>query len=44
MPTKAELKVANKPIKLKIRTGDKVEIIAGKDKGQRGYKIGRAHV
>ncbi len=37
MPTKAELKVANKPIKLKIRTGDKVEIIAGKDKGQRGY-------
>jgi len=37
MPTKAELKIANKPIKLKVRQGDKVMIIAGKDKGQVGY-------
>ena len=34
MPTKAELK-AKQP-KLKIRTGDKVLIIAGKDRGQKG--------
>jgi large subunit ribosomal protein L24 len=37
MPTKAELKRLAKPIKLKIRTGDRVKIIAGKDKGQVGY-------
>jgi large subunit ribosomal protein L24 len=37
MPTKAELKKLSKPIKLKIRRGDKVMIIAGKDKGQVGF-------
>lgn len=37
MPTKAELKKLEKPIKLKIRRGDKVMIIAGKDKGQIGF-------
>lgn len=37
MPTKAELKRLAKPIKLKIRTGDKVVIISGKDKGQTGF-------
>jgi len=37
MPTKAELKRLAKPIKLRIRTGDKVMIIAGKDKGQTGF-------
>ena len=37
MPTKAELKQrANLP-KLKIRTGDQVVVISGKDRGQRGY-------
>ncbi|MGE0002059.1 MAG: 50S ribosomal protein L24 [Fimbriimonadaceae bacterium] len=36
MPTKAELKAAKKPIKSKVRTGDKVVIISGKDKGQIG--------
>lgn len=36
MPTKAELKVKQAP-KLKLRQGDKVVIIAGKDKGQIGY-------
>ncbi len=37
MPTKAEIKHrANLP-KLKVRKGDKVVIIAGKDKGQQGY-------
>lgn len=37
MPTKAEIKFrANLP-KLKLRKGDNVVIIAGKDKGQRGY-------
>ncbi|MCC6402421.1 MAG: 50S ribosomal protein L24 [Fimbriimonadaceae bacterium] len=36
MPTKAEIKAAKKPIKSKVRTGDKVIIIAGKDKGQIG--------
>ena len=35
--TKAEIKAAAKPIKLKIRTGDKVIIIAGKDKGETGF-------
>lgn len=37
MPTKAELKRLAKPIKVKLRRGDKVMIIAGKDKGQTGY-------
>lgn len=37
MPTKAELKRLAKPIKLKVRRGDKVMIIAGKDKGQVGF-------
>lgn len=36
MPTKAEIKQQKQHIKLKIRTGDKVVIIAGKDKGQIG--------
>jgi large subunit ribosomal protein L24 len=37
MPTKAELKhIANLP-KCKFRTGDKVLVIAGKDKGQTGF-------
>jgi large subunit ribosomal protein L24 len=37
MPTKAEIKRLAKPIKLKIRTGDKVMIISGKDKGEVGF-------
>lgn len=37
MPTKAELKALAKPIKLKVRKGDKVMIIAGKDKGEIGF-------
>lgn len=37
MPTKAEIKRLNTHIKLKVRTGDKVVIIAGKDKGQVGF-------
>lgn len=37
MPTKAELKLQKQHIKLKIRKGDKVMIIAGKDKGQVGF-------
>lgn len=37
MPTKAELKRLAKPIKLKVRTGDKVMIISGKDKGEIGF-------
>ncbi len=37
MPTKADIKRLAKPIKLKIRRGDKVMIIAGKDKGQVGF-------
>lgn len=37
MPTKAELKRISKPIKLKVRKGDKVVIISGKDKGQVGF-------
>lgn len=36
MPTKAEFKAKGKKIKLKLRTGDKVVVIAGKDKGQQG--------
>jgi len=35
MPTKAELK--SKKTKLKLRSGDRVIIIAGKDKGQIGF-------
>lgn len=37
MPTKAELKQLGTHIKLKIRTGDKIIVIAGKDKGKIGY-------
>jgi len=37
MPTKAEIKRLKTHIKLKVRTGDKVVIIAGKDKGQVGF-------
>lgn len=37
MPTKAELKALAKPVKLKIRKGDKVVIISGKDKGEIGF-------
>ena len=35
--TKAEIKRRENPIKLKIRRGDMVMIIAGKDKGQVGF-------
>ena len=34
--TKAEIKARAKPIKLKVRKGDKVMIISGKDKGETG--------
>lgn len=37
MPTKAELKQLSSHIKLRVRKGDRVLIISGKDKGQRGY-------
>jgi len=37
MPTKAELKLAAQHIKLKVRKGDRVMIISGKDKGQIGF-------
>jgi len=37
MPTKAEYKKLSKPIRLKVRMGDKVVIISGKDRGQIGY-------
>ena len=37
MPTKADLKRLSSPPKVKFRQGDKVVIIAGKDKGQKGY-------
>lgn len=36
MPTIAELKQQKKKIKLRLRQGDPVVIIAGKDKGQQG--------
>jgi large subunit ribosomal protein L24 len=36
MPTKAEVKRLSKPLKLKIRKGDQVMIISGKDKGEIG--------
>lgn len=39
MPTKAELKQKATHIKLKLRKGDKVMIIAGKDKGQQGLVV-----
>lgn len=35
--TKAEIKARKKTVKLKLRTGDKVMIIAGKDKGEEGF-------
>lgn len=35
--TKAEIKAKKANVKLKVRTGDKVVIIAGKDKGQIGF-------
>lgn len=37
MPTKAELKLKGKNIKLKVKTGDAVVIISGKDKGEVGF-------
>lgn len=37
MPTKAELKQQAQHIKLKIRKGDRVVIISGKDKGEIGF-------
>jgi len=37
MPTKADLKRLAKLPKVKIRKGDRVVIIAGKDKGQEGF-------
>ena len=37
MPTKAELKQKAKHVKPKFRIGDRVMIIAGKDKGQVGF-------
>jgi large subunit ribosomal protein L24 len=37
MPTKAELKLAAAHAKVKFRRGDRVMIIAGKDKGEIGY-------
>jgi large subunit ribosomal protein L24 len=36
MPTKADVKRLSKPIKIKIRKGDQVMIISGKDKGEIG--------
>lgn len=36
MPTKAEIKALKHKVKLKIRTGDKVLIIAGKDRVEKG--------
>ncbi len=37
MATRAEIKQEKAHIKLRVRTGDKVVIIAGKDKGQSGF-------
>jgi len=37
MPTKAELKLLATQVKVKLRRGDRVMIIAGKDKGEVGY-------
>jgi large subunit ribosomal protein L24 len=37
MPTKAEIKALEKPVKLKVRKGDRVVVISGKDKGETGF-------
>jgi len=37
MPTKADLKSLANPVKLKVRRGDKVMLIAGKGKGKTGF-------
>jgi large subunit ribosomal protein L24 len=37
MPTKAEVKAQSKPIKVKLRRGDLVMIVSGKDKGEVGF-------
>ena len=37
MPTKAQLKKLGKNPRLKVRTGDRVMIISGKDRGQIGF-------
>ena len=37
MSTKAEIKRRGLKLKLKVRKGDRVMIISGKDKGQSGY-------
>ena len=37
MPTKADIKRLSKNTKLKVRKGDLVMIISGKDKGQTGF-------
>ncbi len=39
MPTKAEIKAAKTNTKCKIRSGDKVMIVAGKDKGEVGIVL-----
>lgn len=39
MPTKAQLKQEAQHIKYKIRRGDRVVIIAGKDKGEKGLVV-----
>lgn len=35
--TKAEIKRLEKPIKYKVRKGDQVMVISGKDKGEKGF-------
>ncbi|MBX7131316.1 MAG: 50S ribosomal protein L24 [Fimbriimonadaceae bacterium] len=37
MPTKADIKRLAQHVKVKVRQGDRVVIISGKDKGQRGF-------
>lgn len=37
MPTKADLKRLSQHVKLKVRKGDKVVIISGKDRGEVGF-------
>lgn len=37
MPTKADIKRLAQHVKVKVRSGDRVMIISGKDKGQRGF-------
>ncbi len=37
MPTFSEVKATKSKVKLKLRRGDKVIIISGKDKGQKGW-------